>query len=223
MPVSSSQVATDKRLVLGCGALVYELVELTQQNAELKQKIDLHCLPAHLHNTPQFIAREVDLFLLEHAHKYQDIFVAYADCGSAGDLDKVLAKHNAQRLPGAHCYEFFAGAPVYESMLDEELGSFFLTDYLVQFFERIVMQGLGLNDYPELRDMYFKHYTRLIYLAQTENPELQDLAKQQAKQLGLRYEYRFVGKQGLNPVIDFPSGKSLANQKIAVEVQYDPT
>ncbi len=222
MSVSSSQAKAKKRLVLGCGALVYELVELTQSE-EAEQKIDLHCLPEHLHNTPQFIALEVDSFLVEHGHKYQDIFVAYGDCGSAGELDKVLAKHQAQRLPGAHCYEFFAGSQLYNAMLEEELGSFFLTDYLVRFFERIMMKGLGLDDQPELRDMYFKHYKRLVYLAQTEDTELQLMAKQHAEQLGLNYEYRFVGKQGLNPVVEFPKSNSFSNQQIAIEVQHDST
>ncbi len=189
-----------KKLVLGCGALVYELVELIKHNPVVDQAVDLKCLPAKLHNTPQLIAGEVDKFLTRNASDYSDVLVAYGDCGTAGALDAVLDKHNASRLPGAHCYEFFAGSQNYEAIVEEELGSFFLTDFLVKFFDRLVIEGLGLDRYPELKDVYFKHYKQLVYIAQTEDKELQDLAKQQARILGLEYVYRFVGIEGLAPI-----------------------
>jgi len=209
-----------KRLVLGCGALVYELVELIKHNPVVDQAVDLHCLPAHLHNTPQLIAPEVDKFLSKHAQQYSEVLLAYGDCGSAGELDRVLEKYSASRLPGAHCYEFFSGAETFQNMLEEELGSFFLTDFLVTFFDRLVVEGLGLDRYPELKDVYFKHYKKLVYLAQKEDPELQEMAKQQAARLGLEYEYKFVGFAGLKPVtFGLGAKQTLSN----IEVQHVST
>jgi hypothetical protein len=191
-----------KKLVLGCGALVYELVELIKHNPLINQVVDLHCLPATLHNTPQLIAGEVDKFLCEKGAGYAEVLVAYGDCGTAGALDKVLAKHQATRLPGAHCYEFFAGSQQFDEIMDAELGSFFLTDFLVKFFDRLVIEGLGLDRYPELKDVYFKHYKQLVYIAQSKDSALQEKAKQCARKLGLEYRYRFVGLDGLLPVVD---------------------
>lgn len=205
-----------KRLVLGCGALVYELVELIKHNSVVDQAVDLHCLPANLHNTPQLIGPEVDDFLSKHAHRYSDVLVAYGDCGSAGELDRVLEKHQAKRLPGAHCYEFFSGTDVFQNLMDEELGSFFLTDFLVTFFDRLVTQGLGLDRYPEFKQVYFKHYKKLVYLAQKDDPELQALAKQHALYLELDYEYKFVGFDGLKPVT-FGLDKNLKLSNIEVQ------
>lgn len=189
-----------KRLVLGCGALVHDMVALLKQNPALSDAITLHCLPAKLHTTPALIAPAVDKFLTKHADKYDDILVAYADCGTVGELDKVLDKYRAHRIEGAHCYEFFAGSKEYQDIVDEEIGSFFLTDYLVKNFDRLVIGGLGLDRYPELFDDYFKHYKRMVYLAQTESEDLQEMAKEHAKSFGIQYEYRFVGIHGLDPI-----------------------
>lgn len=194
--------SNNKRLVLGCGALVHDLVALIKQNPAVDEVIDLQCLPAKLHNTPQLIAGAVDKVLAERAHNYKDVYVAYADCGTGGALDRVLEKYNAQRIDGAHCYEFFAGTKAFNDIVEEELGCFFLTDYLVRNFERLVVKGLGLDRFPELFDVYFKHYKKMVYLAQTEKPELQKLAKQHSDAFGLEYEYRFVGIQGLSPVVE---------------------
>ena len=202
-------------LVLGCGALVYELVELINHNDLLKDRIKLHCLPAHYHNTPQKIAPEVDKFLAQHADKFEEIFVAYADCGTVGELDKVLDKYQAKRIGGEHCFEFFVGSQDFSDLMEEELGTFFLTDFFVAFFDRIILDGLGLRKYPELKDMYFQHYKRVIYIAQTENLELQQKAKAQAEYLGLDYEYRYVGMGGLDPVLKF---SSLGDLGIPVEI-----
>ncbi|MFT5137142.1 MAG: hypothetical protein ACI9XU_001504 [Arenicella sp.] len=210
--------AISKRLVLGCGALVHDMLALIKQNPVLQEAITLHCLPAKLHTTPQLIAPEVDRFLAKHSHKYDDIFVAYADCGTVGELDKVLEKYQAQRMPGAHCYEFFSGVDTYQDMVDEEVGSFFLTDYLVKNFDRLVVKGLGLDRFPELFDEYFKHYKRMIYIAQTQDPKLQQLAAQHAQSFGLEYVYRYVGIQGLSPMLD-----AAPNSKFAVEVMHNNT
>jgi len=217
--------ATVKRLVLGCGALVHDMVALLNQNQELKDLITLHCLPAKLHTTPQLIAGEVDRYLSKHGHKYSDIFIAYADCGTAGELDKVLDKYQARRMDGAHCYEFFSGRDAFTEMVDEEIGSFFLTDYLVKNFDRLVIQGLGLDRFPELFDEYFRHYKKMVYIAQTEDAELQALAKQHAQSFGLEYVYRFVGIQGLAPMLsarNTSGNTSKPNLGLAVEVTHVP-
>lgn len=214
MTKTISNNAISKRLVLGCGALVHDMLALIKQNPVLEEAITLHCLPAKLHNTPQLIAPEVDRFLAKHAHKYDDIFVAYADCGTVGELDKVLEKYQAQRMPGAHCYEFFSGAETFQTMVDEEVGSFFLTDYLVKNFDRLVVKGLGLDRFPELFDEYFQHYKRMIYIAQTEDLKLQQLAAQHAESFGLEYVYRQVGIQGLSPMLDAASNSSFAIEVI---------
>ena len=189
-----------KRLVLGCGALVYDLVELIKHNPLVDQVVDLKCLPAKLHHTPQLIAGAVEQALAEYADQYAEVFVAYGDCGTVGELDKVLDKYNAQRIPGEHCFEFFAGADAYQKIVDDEVGSFFLTDFLVKLFDQFVIKGLGLDRYPELFDVYFEHYTQMVYLAQTEDPKLQAKAQLHAKAFGMKYVYRYVGADALSPL-----------------------
>ena len=191
-----------KRLVLGCGALVYDLLRLIKQNPALAEKVNLQCLPASWHNSPQLIAPGVEDYLSENAHLYEDICIAYADCGTGGALDRVIEKYDAKRIGGAHCYEFFAGSEVFEQLSEEELGTFYLTDYLVKNFHRIMIKGLGLDKHPELFEVYFVHYKKLVYLAQTENEQWQKDAKQYAKDFGFDYEYRLVGTGDLNSVFD---------------------
>lgn len=193
--------AVQKRLVLGCGALAYDMVDLIRKNSVLDQVIDIQCLPAKLHHTPQFIAPEVEKILAARARDYSDIYVAYGDCGTAGELDKVLHKYGARRIAGEHCFEFFAGVDEYAAITAEELGSFFLTDFLIKHFHHFVIEGLGLDRYPELFDDYFKHYTRMVYLAQTENPQLQEKAEAYAKQFGMKYVYRYVGVDAIRPLV----------------------
>lgn len=208
-----------KRLVLGCGALAYDLVELIRQNEVLDQLIDLKCLPAKLHHTPQLIAGAVDEALAEHAHKYADVFVAYGDCGTIGELDKVLEKYAAQRIAGEHCFEFFAGADYYREVVEEEIGSFFLTDFLVKLFDQFVIKGLGLDRYPELFDVYFEHYTQMVYVAQTKDPELEKKAKQHAEAFGMKYVYRYVGPGALSPLtsgLEKLQASGLENIKVEV-------
>ena len=193
---------TKKRLVLGCGALVYDLLRLIKQNPSLSDKVNLQCLPASWHNSPQLIAPGVEEYLSENSHLYEDIYIAYADCGTGGALDRVLEKFDAKRIEGAHCYEFFAGTDVFEQLSEEELGTFYLTDYLVKNFNRIMIKGLGLDKHPELFEVYFKHYKKLVYLAQTENEQWQKDAQQYAKDFGFEYEYRLVGTGSLDVVFE---------------------
>ena len=212
------QKASKKRLVLGCGALAHEMMALVGQSDEVKEVIDIHCLPAHLHHRPNLISPEVDKYLTDHAQEYAEVYVAYGDCGTAGELDKVLLKHNAERIPGEHCFEFLSSKSVYDDFMEEELGSFFLTDFMVRQFQRFVIEGLGLDRYPELFDEYFKHYKRMIYIAQTEDPDLQELAKQHAASFGMEYVYRYVGMQGMQSITEY-SIENLKNQKTPIKVE----
>ena len=192
----------NKRLVLGCGALVYDLLRLLQQTPSFSDTVNIHCLPASWHNTPQLIAPGVEKYLSENAHLYKEVYIAYADCGTGGALDKVLNKYKAKRIEGAHCYEFFAGTDAFEKLSEEEIGTFYLTDYLVKNFNRIMIKGLGLDKHPELFDAYFKHYKKLVYLAQTENDDWKKDAEKYAKDFGFDYEYRLVGTGSLDSVFE---------------------
>lgn len=178
-------------LVIACGALARELVELKRRNRW--QHLSIRCLPASLHNTPAHIPGRVAEALAEARDQYRHIFVAYADCGTGGTLDRVLAEYGVERLPGAHCYQFFAGDAAFASLCDEEPGTFYLTDFLVRHFERLVTRSLKLDSHPELRDLYFGNYRRLVYLAQSKNSELSARAREHARFLGLDYEERYTG------------------------------
>ena len=191
-----------QRLVLGCGALVYDLLRLVKQNPSFSDKVNIQCLPASWHNSPQLIAPGVEDYLSKNAHLYGEVYIAYADCGTGGALDKVVNKYQAKRIDGAHCYEFFAGKDVFEKLSEDEIGTFYLTDYLVKNFNRIMIKGLGLDKYPELFDTYFEHYKKLVYLAQTENEQWKKDAEQYAKDFGFDYEYRLVGTGSLNYVFE---------------------
>jgi hypothetical protein len=125
--------------------------------------------------------------------RYASIFVAYGDCGTGGGLDRVLAEEGVERIPGAHCYEFYATAAVFERLAEAEIGSFYLTDFLLRHFERLVIRGLGLDRNPELFPVYFGNYRKLVYLAQTDQPSARERARELAERMGLAYEYRWTG------------------------------
>lgn len=180
-------------LVLACGALGREIVALKRQLGLSDAEVTLQCLPAELHNRPREIAPRVDEVLSARRREFDRVLVGYGDCGTGGALDAVLARHDAQRLPHAHCYEFFAGSVQFAEIVEAELGSFFLTDYLVRNFERLVIGGLGLDRFPHLLDSYFGNYRDLVYLAQLDDTDLQYQARAAAQRLGLNYVYRQVG------------------------------
>jgi len=182
-------------LVIACGAIARELVRIREMNNW--DHVEFQCLPADLHNTPDRIAGAVRDRIEREKENYARIFVAYADCGTGGLLDKALQGTGVERIPGAHCYEFFAGNGVFHALAEQEPGSFYLTDFLVQHFERLVIRGLGLDRQPGLLPVYFGNYRRLVYLAQTESEKLQARAKSHAEFLGLDYLYRFEGDQPL--------------------------
>jgi len=185
VPISS------RVLVIGCGALARELVAVVDQAA--LPNVDLTCLPATLHNQPGGIPAAVRAKIREARPRYERIFIAYADCGTGGLLDAMLADEGVERLPGAHCYEFYAGSAAFASITDEDPATFFLTDFLARNFERLVVVGLGLDRHPELLPIYFGNYHRLIYLAQTDDPSLLVGARRAARRLGLTFEVRRTG------------------------------
>jgi len=198
-------------LVIGCGALARELVELTRRAG--LPAMDLTCLPASLHNRPERIPGAVAARIRRAREEgYDRIFVAYADCGTGGMLDRVLEAEGVARLEGAHCYEVYGGRAAFAALADEEPGTFYLTDFLARNFDRLVIRGLGLDRHPELLDLYFGKYRRLVYLAQTDDRALTTVAKAGAKRLGLAFERRFTGLGELAPAIAaFAGARNVVN------------
>ncbi len=184
-------------LVITCAAIAREVNEIKKLGQW--SQMDLQAITADLHSRPEKIAPAVARKIDEARDQYEHIFVAYGDCGTSGELDRVLEERGVKRLPGAHCYDFLAGRERYEQMQEEEPGSFYLTDFLTQHFQRLVIEILGIDRHPELLEMYFGNYTRLVYLAQTDSPELTEMARAAAEQLGLRFERVFTGMGEMVP------------------------
>ncbi len=183
-------------LLIACGALAREMVELKRLNNWTHLKIQ--CLPPALHNRPKEIPQAVRDEIEDKREQFEQIFVAYADCGTGGLLDEVLAEYGVSRLSGTHCYEFFAGSAAFRDLAEAEPGTFYLTDFLVRQFDRLIKKGLGLDEHPELLPSYFGNYTRVVYLSQSDSPELAALAEQHAQYLGLDYQYIHTGLQNVN-------------------------
>jgi hypothetical protein len=186
-------------LLIACGAIARELVELRRRNRW--DQVRIQCLPADLHNRPEKIPGRVRELIERYRKEYERIFVAYADCGTGGQLDRILNEFGVERLSGAHCYEFFAGSDVFAALSEEEPGTFYLTDFLVRHFDRLVRQGLGLDRHPELLPVYFGNYRRLVYLAQADLPELEEKAAGHAEFLGLEFAVRRTGLQPVGNMI----------------------
>ena len=181
-------------LVLACGALVAELRAVLAANG-MTEHVEVRYLPANLHNRPERIVPALRELLADaDPDGERTVLIGYADCGSGGDLDVLLAERpNLRRLPGDHCYEFFAGSQVFHDMAEAELGTFYLTDFLAKHFRALIWEGLGLDRHPELRYAYFGHYTRVMLLSQTTSPAVVDAGMAAAEQLGLRFEHVHVG------------------------------
>ena len=188
------------KLIIACGALAREIQQLIEMNRWTD--VDVQCLPADLHNRPDQIPKRVLDKIQSNLDRYADIFVAYADCGTGGLLDSMLEPFGVERLEGAHCYQFYAGSEVFKQLHDTEPGTFYLTDFLARHFDRLVMDELGLDRYPDLKQTYFRNYTRLLYLSQTETPELVTKARSAADRLGLQFEYRWTGFGELETGLD---------------------
>ncbi|WP_137391267.1 DUF1638 domain-containing protein [Rhodoligotrophos defluvii] len=186
-------------LLIACGALAREIVALIEANRWTH--FDLACLPAKLHNRPERIPQAVRDKIREGRAKYRKIFVLYGDCGTGGELDRVLAEEGVERIEGPHCYAFFTGNALFATRTEDDVTSFYLTDYLARHFDKLIWEGLGIDRHPELLPLYFGNYERLVYLAQTEDAGLAQRAEQAAARLGLAYEHRFTGFGDLAPYL----------------------
>jgi hypothetical protein len=186
-----AQTGNGRILLIACGALAHEVLALKRLNRW--DHMDLQCLPAKLHLYPDRIVEAVAQAVAEHRVDYQTIHVLYADCGTGGLLWEKCAQLGVQMLAGPHCYSFFEGNDIFLARSETEFTAFYLTDFLVRQFDAFVWRPMGLDRHPALRDMYFGNYTKLVYQAQTDSPELDAKARDCAARLGLDYERRFTG------------------------------
>ncbi len=177
-------------LLIACGALAHEILSLKRANGW--DHMDLHCLPAKLHLYPEKITTEVEKSVLRQRDAYARIFVVYADCGTGGLLAAKCRDLGVEMVAGPHCYAFYEGVDRFAEH-DDEITAFYLTDFLVRQFDAFVWRPMGLDRHPELRDMIFGNYTKLVYLAQTDDAALRARAEDCARRLGLDYEYRYTG------------------------------
>ena len=190
-------------LLIACGALAREVVDVIRLNGW--SNFSVTCLPAIWHNTPDKIPDGVRRKISEARGKYDRILVLYGDCGSGGLLDRLLEEEGVERIDGPHCYAFYSGVEDFLADADADPTCFYLTDYLARHFDRLIIEGLGLDRHPELLSSYFGNYTTLVYLAQTEDPALEAKAKAAAERLGLAYRYHFTGYGELGDFIQAAS------------------
>ncbi|MCC7319369.1 MAG: DUF1638 domain-containing protein [Rubellimicrobium sp.] len=184
-------------LVIACGALAREVIAIRDANA--MTHLDLQCLPAILHNHPDRIPPLIEAAVEAARGRYETVFVAYADCGTGGLLRETCDRLGVGMIAGPHCYSFFEGNETFAA--HGEGATFWLTDFLARQFDAFVIRPLGLDRHPELRDLYFGNYERLVYLAQTDDPALTQAAERAAERLGLRFERRRTGFGDLGPAI----------------------
>ncbi len=200
-------------LLIACGALAHEVMAVLRMSDW--QGMAVECLPAKLHNEPQKIPELVREKIRKAKPHYAKIFVLYGDCGTGGLLDAVLEEEGVERIGGAHCYEFFAGGAGFAAMADANPCSFYLTDFLLRHFERLVIQGLGIDRHPELLPMYFGNYTHLVYLAQVPSPERTAAAAKAAERLGLELLCVETGYGDLGSAIEALRPNAQAVRKVA--------
>lgn len=191
---SSTSSRSERTAVIACGAIAQPVAAIVDRRG---WPVDVHPLPPLLHNQPDKIAGEVRRLADELASAYSQVVIGYADCGTYGALDQVCRDLGLQRLPGLHCYDVYAGASRLERFFDDQPGTYLLTDFLARTFSRTVLQELGLDRYPDLRDTYFGHYTRIVWLAQEPDGELRALAEQAAASIGLPLTVVETGDHGL--------------------------
>ncbi len=178
-------------LLLACGALAHEVLALKRLNGW--DHMDMACLPARLHLYPDRIVPAVEQAVLKHRADYEEIFVVYGDCGTGGRLADKCAELGVEMMAGPHCYSFYEGNAAFAAHGENDVTAFYLTDFLVRQFDAFVWRPLGLDRHPELRDLYFGNYTRLVHQAQTDDPGLRAQAREHARRLGLDFEYRLTG------------------------------
>lgn len=200
---------SQRLLVIACGMIAREVLAVKAQLG--LDHLELTCLPAELHYYPDRIAPAMDKAITEaKAGGYANIFVGYADCGTGGLLDAVCDKHQVERIDGPHCFAFYQGLTQYERVADDDMTTFYATDFLCRHVETFFMKPLGLDRHPELIKDYFGNYERLVYLAQTDDDELSKTAEGLARLLGLAYERRYTGFGDLTPAL---GNASLAQQR----------
>ena len=197
--------APPRKLVIACGALAHEIAQLRRANGW--STLDVICLPPELHNRPERIAGAVREKIRAHRKEYAEIFVAYGNCGTRGELDAVLREEGVERIAGAHCYEFFATPSTFAALAEAEPGTFYLTDFLLRHFDRLVIRTLGIDRHPELQQAYFGNYRRLVYLAQSPKPDAEAEARGIAARLGLECVIRTTGYGGLGTSLSAFAGR----------------
>jgi hypothetical protein len=188
-----------KTLVIACGALARELLDAKRLNQ--LEHLDITCLPAIWHNRPEKIPEGVRGKIRKARGKYDHILCLYGDCGTGGMLDAVLKEEGVERIEGDHCYAFYAKPGEFDALMEEEIGTFFLTDYLVRHFDRLIIQGLGIDRHAQLMGVYFGNYKRVVYLAQFPDATLEKKARKAAERIGLNFEMRVTGLGGLETFI----------------------
>ena len=182
-------------LIIGCGAIAHEVSEIIELNNW--DNVRLQCLNAELHNTPKILPRNIKEAIDSNINDYSKIFLAYADCGTGGLIDLLLKDYDIERLDGAHCYEFYSGSSVFKELSEKEIGTFYLTDFLVKNFDRLVIEGLGIQKYPSLKEDYFRNYKNVVYLAQLQDNVLESKARECADYLNLEFSVHFTGLKNL--------------------------
>ena len=186
-----TELSAGRILLIACGALAREILDLKKANGW--DHMDLTCLPAKLHLYPEKITEAVIESVAKHRASYDEIFVVYADCGTGGLLQTACDNMGVQMVSGPHCYSFFEGNERFAGISESEFTAFYLTDFLVRQFEAFIIKPMGLDRHPELRDMYFGNYEKLVYQAQTDDPALTKKANEAAETLGLVFERRLTG------------------------------
>jgi len=180
-----------KILLVACGALAREILDLKAANGWTH--LDLTCLPANYHLYPEKITQAVRNTVAKHRNAYDDIFIVYADCGTGGLLNAACKEMGVKMIAGPHCYSFFEGNDRFAKTSEDEITTFYLTDFLVRQFDAFIIKPMGLDRHPELRDMYFGNYEKLVYQAQTNDQALTAKAQDCASRLGLTFERRYTG------------------------------
>lgn len=187
-------------LLIACGALAREILFLKDRHGW--DHMDLTCLPAILHNHPEQITARVEEAVARYRRSYDTIHVVYADCGTGGLLQAACERLGVDMVRGPHCYSFFEGNQAFAARGESEITAFYLTDFLVRQFDAFIWKPLGLDRHPDLREMYFGQYEKLVYQAQTDDPSLTALARDHAERLGLAFERRFTGFGDLETTLD---------------------
>ena len=202
-----NKMSTPKTLFIACGALAKETNEIINKHG---WDVDLKALPALHHSTPHLITRDLDRMLSEIRPNYDQAIAVYGFCGAKG-IDDVLAKHNAVRISGPHCYEMYAGADKFAELMEEEPGTFYLTDWLMRAYEKAVVAGMGLDKHPDLAPIYFANYHRLVYLSQSPTEKLLAKGQQIANSMGWTFEHRHTGYGELETrLVEFMQGVKAA-------------